>query len=90
MIKNLTILILCLASFTATAQYDGKGENEVSRFRPGFIWYFTGLKPAKVEKVRNNCVKDKCKKGVVVEEAQEASSCCVAGFRSFRKNELKL
>ncbi|MDG1428136.1 MAG: hypothetical protein P8M19_03240 [Crocinitomicaceae bacterium] len=52
MIKNLTILILCLASFTATAQYDGKGENEVSRFRPGFIWYFTGLKPAKVEKVR--------------------------------------
>lgn len=52
MIKQLVVLILCSVCFAATAQYDGKGDSEISRFRPGFMWYFTGLKPAKAEKVR--------------------------------------
>jgi len=34
------------------AQYDSKGENEVSRFRPGAMWFYTGIRPAKIEKVR--------------------------------------
>ncbi len=52
MIKQLVVIFSCLVGFSLSAQYDGKGDNEVSRFRPGFMWYFTGLKPAKVEKVR--------------------------------------
>ena len=36
---------------TANAQYDSKGETP-SMFRAGFMWYFTGIRPAKVEKVR--------------------------------------
>ncbi|MFT5778991.1 MAG: hypothetical protein ACI837_001948 [Crocinitomicaceae bacterium] len=50
--KLLIGIILCLCSQMASAQYDSKGENEVSRFRPGFMWYFTGIKPAKEDKVR--------------------------------------
>ena len=38
---------ICLSSFS---QYDGKGEDEVSRFRPGAMWFFTGVRPAKPEK----------------------------------------
>ncbi|MBL1279817.1 MAG: hypothetical protein COA33_006080 [Fluviicola sp.] len=43
---------LCLVTFSLNAQYDGKGEDEISRFRPGFMWFFTGVRPAKTEKVR--------------------------------------
>lgn len=40
-----------LIAFIGFGQYDSKGE-EKSRFRPGAMWYFTGLRPAVVEKVR--------------------------------------
>lgn len=36
----------------AFGQYDSKGDENISRFRPGFMWFFTGYKPAKTEKVR--------------------------------------
>lgn len=52
MIKNSLLLLLCLISFSLAAQYDSKGENETSRFRPGAMWFYTGIRPAKVEKVR--------------------------------------
>lgn len=50
--KNKILLIGCLviAPF-AHAQYDSKGETP-SMFRPGFMWYFTGLRPAEPERVR--------------------------------------
>ncbi len=51
MYKNLIILIVCSLSFLSFGQYDSKGDQK-SRFRPGFMWYFTGLKPAIKEKVR--------------------------------------
>lgn len=38
-------------SFSSLGQYDSKGDM-VSRFRPGFMWFYTGLRPAKEEKVR--------------------------------------
>ena len=39
-------------SFCSFSQYDGEGENEISRFRPGFMWFYTGLRPGKKEKSR--------------------------------------
>lgn len=47
------ILLICglLSASIAFGQYDSKGESS-SMFRPGFMWYFTGIRPAKVEKVR--------------------------------------
>ncbi len=52
MIKISLLFLLTLLNFSTIAQYDSKGENEVSRFRPGFMWFYTGIRPAKVEKVR--------------------------------------
>lgn len=50
--KNSILLIGCLLiASVANAQYDSKGETP-SMFRPGFMWYFTGVRPAKVERVR--------------------------------------
>lgn len=50
------ILVYVCAIFVsisaASAQYDSKGDHEASRFRPGFMWYFTGFKLAIEEKVR--------------------------------------
>lgn len=48
--KGIILLLICLPSF-AMAQYDGKGTN-VSRFRAGSMWFFTGMRPAQQEKVR--------------------------------------
>jgi len=49
LVITLGILILSFGAFT---QYDGEGENELSRFRPGFMWFYTGLRPGKPEKSR--------------------------------------
>lgn len=43
---------MLLLTFCSMSQYDSKGEDEISRFRPGFMWFYTGLRPAKPEKVR--------------------------------------
>lgn len=47
----ISIAFLCL-SFSSTAQYDSKDSSIQSRFRPGAMWFFTGWRPASVEKVR--------------------------------------
>ena len=50
--KNSILLLGCLLiAISANAQYDSKGETP-SMFRPGFMWYFTGIRPAKEERVR--------------------------------------
>lgn len=50
--RNSILLLGCLLiAITANAQYDSKGDTP-SMFRPGFMWYFTGIRPAKVERVR--------------------------------------
>lgn len=41
------IILVCFISLTSFSQYDGKGEDEISRFRPGTMWFFTGFRPAK-------------------------------------------
>lgn len=50
--KGICLVIVCLWSFMSTAQYNSKGEYNISRFRPGTMWFFTGWRPAKEEKVR--------------------------------------
>ncbi|MDX2362531.1 MAG: hypothetical protein QNK23_17115 [Crocinitomicaceae bacterium] len=46
MVKGVIIAIVCGFSFFASAQFDGRGENETSRFRPGVMWFFSGYRPA--------------------------------------------
>lgn len=51
--NRLTIICFFLLSpLLLIAQYDGEGDNEISRFRPGTMWFMTGFGPAKPEKVR--------------------------------------
>lgn len=47
MIKYCVIIVFCAIGFLSNAQYDGKGANEISRFLPGFMWKYTGIRPAK-------------------------------------------
>jgi Outer membrane protein beta-barrel domain len=50
MTKVVLFIAICCASFLTNAQYDGKGEYESSRFRPGVMWFFSGARPAKKDK----------------------------------------
>jgi len=52
MIRIIIFLGILGMSFNSFSQYDGEGENEISRFRPGFMWFYTGLRPGKPEKAR--------------------------------------
>ena len=52
MTKLFTIAFLCSLSTVTFSQYDGKGEDEISRFRPGFMWFFHGWKAGEIEKIR--------------------------------------
>ncbi len=45
MIKYILALITCLLFTEVNAQYDGKGRDEISRFRPGAFWFYTGVRP---------------------------------------------
>ena len=45
-----SIAIICLG-LTSHAQYDSKGDSIPSKFRPGAMWFFTGWRPASIEKV---------------------------------------
>ena len=50
--KNSLLLIFAVfIAFAGRSQYNSKGDTP-SMFRPGFMWYYTGIRPAKVEKVR--------------------------------------
>lgn len=42
--------IFTVCSFLGSAQYDGKGEDEISRFRPGLMRLYTGLRPGEPDK----------------------------------------
>ena len=51
LIQYKVILICCLSVFSVF----GKSQNDstlISRFRPGFMWFYTGIHPAETEKVR--------------------------------------
>src|SRR5574343_803525 len=45
-------LLLAILSFSLNAQYNSEGADLISRFRPGTMWFYTGLRPATPEKVR--------------------------------------
>jgi hypothetical protein len=50
--KTAISILFLTYSLSAFSQYDSKGEDEISRFRPGAFWFFNGLRPGKKEKVR--------------------------------------
>jgi hypothetical protein len=50
--KSVLIFLLTILSFQSFAQYDSEGIDEISRFHPGSMWFYTGLRPATPEKVR--------------------------------------
>ncbi len=52
MSKIAIIILLFITPSWAFGQYDGEGDNEISRFRPGTMWFMTGFRPAEPEKVR--------------------------------------
>lgn len=43
-------IVICLFAFSAFTQ--SQEEDSISRFRPGGMWYYTGIKPATSERVR--------------------------------------
>jgi hypothetical protein len=50
-LKSNILIISCLSCFSVF----GKSLNDstlISRFRPGFMWFYTGIRPAETEKVR--------------------------------------
>lgn len=50
--RNKLLIIFCFFVLAdANAQYGGE-EGLTSRFRAGFMWFYTGIRPAKVDKVR--------------------------------------
>lgn len=51
MYKIIFSFFILFLSFNSNAQYSSEGDL-ISRFRPGSMWYFTGLRPAVEEKVR--------------------------------------
>lgn len=52
MIRTVFIFLCVISPLISVAQFDGEGENEISRFRPGSMWFMTGFRPAQPEKVR--------------------------------------
>ncbi len=50
--KWINFLIVLLCTLSLQAQYDGQDSLIKSRYRPGFMWFYTGLRPADVEKPR--------------------------------------
>jgi hypothetical protein len=52
MLNKLSVLVvLYLLPLTVLGQYNSKGDLK-SRFRPGVMWYYTGIRPGETEKVR--------------------------------------
>ncbi len=47
MLKNYVFIFLVLLAYSGFGQYDGKGKYEMSRFRPGIMWYYEGITPAR-------------------------------------------
>lgn len=50
--KAISVLLGILFTFSSSAQYDGKDAQIASRFRPGFMWFDTGFRPAEEGKPR--------------------------------------
>lgn len=51
MTKYIFGILMCCFALQASAQYNGKGDKEISRYRPGAFWFFTGWRPSKAAKL---------------------------------------
>jgi len=50
--KLFTIVVFLTVSIFGMSQYNSEGADLISRFRPGVMWFNTGMRPAEIEKVR--------------------------------------
>jgi hypothetical protein len=50
--KHIFTLLIFIWSATSFSQWGYKSEDVAHRFKPGFMWFYTGLRPAEVEKPR--------------------------------------
>ncbi len=50
--KWIKLIFVLLLAFESQGQYDGQDSLIKSRYRPGFMWFYTGLRPAELEKAR--------------------------------------
>lgn len=50
MLSRSIIILFCSVGFLSNAQFDGKGDSKASRFRPGIMWFYSGISPAEEEK----------------------------------------
>jgi hypothetical protein len=50
--KSTLIFLLTTLSFQSFGQYDSEGADLISRFHPGSMWFYTGIRPTTAEKVR--------------------------------------
>lgn len=50
--KLVKLLFCLLLASPAFSQYDGKDPELVSRYRPGILWFMTGMRPAKIGRPR--------------------------------------
>jgi hypothetical protein len=52
-IKSLLLIVTILVLSNSTfGQYDSKGKDEATRFRPGFMWYYHGIGQTKDKRMR--------------------------------------
>ncbi len=56
LIMNIKVYLLFILSLilntNVIAQFDSEGADEISRFKPGTLWYLDGWRPAKTDKIR--------------------------------------
>lgn len=49
---SLLFILSLIIKTNLIAQYDSEGADEISRFKPGTLWYLDGWRPAKTDKIR--------------------------------------
>lgn len=52
MLKSLSILFLVALSLNLTAQSNSESSELISRFRPGIMWFYSGILPSNVENIK--------------------------------------
>ena len=47
---RIILISISIVAFSSFSQYEVKGATESSRFRPGSMWFYSGLRPSKIHK----------------------------------------
>lgn len=85
MVRIILIFTLTsIASFSSFSQYNEKGVKEVSRFRPGSMWFYSGLRPSKINKAHkyDRLIFDLTYNDWIGDEDLFENNICSIGFNS--------